>query len=83
MRNEATFFPLSSTILHSLARGSEEVKGGGDSDLQCAILKESLPAKVYVDRRAVLRIYSTRSPANKTICGGAGDRVGHWDRAGV
>ena len=35
MRKEAIFFPLSSTILHSLARGSEEVKGGGDSDLQC------------------------------------------------
>ena len=34
MWNEAIFFPLSSTILHSLARGSEEVKGGGDSDLQ-------------------------------------------------
>ena len=42
MRKEAIFFPLSSTILHSLARGSEEVKGGGDSDLQCAQHTESV-----------------------------------------
>ena len=34
MTNEAIFFPLYSTILHSLAVGSDDVKGGGDRDLK-------------------------------------------------
>ena len=34
MQKEATIFPLYSTMLHSLAAGSEEVKGGGLSDLK-------------------------------------------------
>ena len=34
MTNEAIFFPLYSTILHSLAVGSLDEKGGGDSDLK-------------------------------------------------
>ena len=34
MTNEAIFFPLYSTILHSLAAGSDDEKGGGESDLK-------------------------------------------------
>ena len=34
MTNEAIFFPLYSTILHSFAVGSDDEKGGGERDLK-------------------------------------------------
>lgn len=34
MMNAAIFFPLYSTILHWLAAGSEDIKGGGERDLK-------------------------------------------------
>ena len=34
MTNEAIFFPLYSTILHSWAVGSDDGQGGGDRDLK-------------------------------------------------